>query len=887
MRLAHAATAALLLAGCTAVAHAAGAPAAATLAPLPASITSELPRNARPSHYSVEITPDAQALTFTGKVAIDLQLFEPGRTITLLSNRLELKSARLAPAAGGAPVALEIEPDPATETVLFIAPDVLAPGGYRLEVEYSGRINRRPSGFFAMDYIDKRTGGPARGLFTQFEAPDAREFMPSFDEPAYKATFDLTAVVPEGQMAVSNMPATGERPLGNGKKRVTFATSPLMSTYLLFLGVGDFERISEIAPDGTEVGIVSPAGSGETARYALDSLVPLMAFYKDYFGVDYPLPKLDNVAAPGSSQQFGAMENWGSILTFEKYLLLDPRNTSPAIQQYLYSAQAHEVAHQWFGDLVTISWWDDLWLNEGFASWMETKATEHFKPDWHADIGRVGSREAAMRQDSLASTHPIVVRVKSAAEADQAFDAISYSKGETIITMLEGYAGPDVWRDGIRRYFARHAYGNTTTVDLWRAVEEAGARDLSAVADAFTRQAGIPLVTAQARCEEGRTRLSLAQGQFSRDEQEKVAANPGHWLVPLTIRTADGATHRQVLDGSATIGLPGCGPVIVNGGQLGYFRTLYTPETLAQLTAAVPALPPIEQLGLMSDNLALSAAGYQDYGPALGLLSAIPQDAYPIVAQRAATAWLGLYLQLDGEQAKASLAAVVRDKWSDRLERLGYDPKAGESLAETDLRSDLLRTLGTMGDPAVTAEARGRFAALATDPRALDGPLKTTWLGIATRHAGEAEWALLRTLADRATGSVERSIYLAQLGGTADDALARRALELAIGGSVEPVDGAAIIANVANLHPEMAYAFAESHKTEVDALLDDSARPEFLAELVATSTDPAMVARLEALRAARPAAERLPVDKALTALKERLASYPRTRAQVGAWLAAR
>jgi aminopeptidase N len=886
MRLASISLAAALLAGCSTV-PVAQAPGPDALAPLPASVVSELPRHARPYHYTIEVAPEAADLAFTGFVGIDFELFEPSQTITVHSNKLTIASARLAPQAGGSAVPLAVSLDPEAETATFTAPDALAAGRYRLEVDYSGPIGRQPSGFFALDYPDKRTGETVRGLFTQFEVPDAREFAPMFDEPSYKATFDVSAVVPAGQMAVSNMPAVSEEPLGGGKKRVRFATSPKMSSYLLFLGVGDFERLSEVASDGTEIGIVAPTGSGETARYALNVTKPLMAYYADYFGVPYPLPKLDNVAAPGSSQQFGAMENWGAILTFERYLLLDPKNTSPAIQQYLEVAAAHEVAHQWFGNIVTMSWWNDLWLNEGFASWMETKATERFRPDWHMDVNRVNGRETAMALDSLASTHPIVLDVSSAKTADEAFDAIAYSKGEAVITMLEAFAGEDTWQGGIQRYMKRHAYGNTVTSDLWRAVEEAGAKGLEEVADDFTLQAGVPLVRASATCRNGSTALSLAQGQFSRDQQDEVAAKPGRWKVPMTVRAADGSLHPYLLDGLGEMTLPGCGAVIVNGGQKGYFRTLYTPQMMQPLAASLGRFSDPDQLGLVRDNLALSDAGYQDYAPALDLLTGLESGANPVVAESAVARWGALYNVLEDEQAKGRLSAHVRSEWYPRLQQLGFDPKEGESVADLSLRSQLVATLGAMEVPEVVAEARRRFARLANDPTALDGPLKTTWLNIVSSNASTADWDLIRRLAARSGSSVERTLLLARLGNVDDETLARRALALALSGEVEPTDGAQIVASVAGNHPEMAYDWMLENQAAVDAMLDDSSRWDFVRTIVGGSTDPAMVAKLEALRAARPEEGRAAVDKALVSLRQRLATYPRTREQLAAWLAAR
>ncbi len=874
----------LFLAVCAAASFAqASAPASG---PLAESVPSDLPRVARPSHYAIEVVPDATNLTFTGTSSIDVQVFERTDALTLHANELEFVEARLLPADGrGKGVALDAKVDAEAQTVRLTPPQPIAPGKYRLAFRYSGKINTQATGLFALDYPDKRTGETVRGLFTQFEAPDARRFAPMFDEPSYKATFDLSAVVPAGQMAVGNMPIAREEPLAGGRKRVTFQTTPTMSSYLLFFAVGDFERLATKGPAGVDVGIVSPAGSGEQARSALEATPQILEYYTDYFGVPYPLPKLDNVAAPGQSQFFGAMENWGAILTFEKYLLIDPTITDPATQNYQYTAIAHEIAHQWFGDIVTMQWWDDLWLNEGFASWMETKASAVFKPDWFPLLQRVNGRETAMGYDAFATTHPVVQRIRTVSETNQAFDAISYSKGEAVIAMLEAYAGEDTWREGIRAYIREHRYGNTTSDDLWRAVEAAGARGLSDIAHDFTLKPGVPLVRADAACREGKTVLSLTQDEFSRDRKNETAASPQQWRVPLLIEAGAAEPVRRVLQGSTTVELPGCGPVIVNGGQLGYFRTLYTPAMSAELVKGLPGFQPIDQLGLLRDSFALSDAGYQPSAQSLELLAAVPGDANPIVAQGAVAQWARVY-DVALEANKPEVAALARERWLPRLQQLGFDPKPGESLVDTDLRGDLLRVLGRIGDETVAAEARRRFAALDSDPKVLDGPLKTTWLGIVARNATAAEWDRLAALAARAPTAVERQAYYTLLGAAKDPALAQKALDFALTGEAGTTS-AAIIEAVSASNADLAFDFALANRAKVEALVDSSGRAGYIAGLAATSRDPAMIGKLEAFRATVAEDEWRGIDRRIAGIRERLASEPRVAGEVGTWVAAR
>jgi aminopeptidase N len=877
----------LLLAGSAAASFAQAPAPTFTAAPLPESVPSDLPRVARPLHYRIEVVPDAANLAFTGETGIDLEVYERTEALTLHANQLEFTHANLIRADEGRGIAIPLraELDPEAQTVRLVAPQPIAPGTYSLVLRYSGKIQTQATGLFALDYPDKRTGREVRGLFTQFEAPDARRFAPMFDEPSYKATFDLSAVVPASQMAVGNMPVAREEMLDGGRKRVTFQTTPKMSSYLLFFALGDFERLSTKGPGGVDVGIVSPAGSGEQARLALESTPPLLEYYTEYFGVPYPLPKLDNVAAPGRSQFFGAMENWGAILTFERYLLIDPTITDPNTQNYMYTALAHEVAHQWFGDIVTMAWWDDLWLNEGFASWMETKASARFRPDWFPLVTRVTGRETAMNLDGFSTTHPVIQPIRTVSETNQAFDAISYSKGEAVIAMLEAYAGEDVWRQGIRSYVQRHSYGNTTSDDLWRAVEQAGAEGLVDIAHDFTLKPGIPLVRAEAECVDGNTLLSLTQSEFSRDRKEQAAASPQRWRVPLLVQPARGAPFRRVLEGSLTLNVPGCGAVVVNGGQLGYFRTLYTPAMATELAEAIPGLEPIDQLGLVRDNFALAEAGYQPIGPALDMLAALRSDANPVVAQGAAGRWAAAH-GFATEADRPKLAERAGALLLPRLHQLGFDPKGGESLADTDLRATLVTVLGNMGDEAVAAEARRRFAALRTDPKALDGPLKTVWLSIVARNATSAEWRRLAEMARTASTATEKQSYYALLGGVSDAALAKRALEFALTGEAG-TSSAQIIAAVAAEHPDLAFDFALANQAKVETLVDASGFTGWIAGLAAGSRDPAMIGKLEVFRDASPPDERRGIERRIAQIRQRLDSEPRLSREIGEWLEGR
>ncbi|CAN5469250.1 M1 family metallopeptidase [soil metagenome] len=847
-----------------------------------AGVTTQLPRVATPTHYAITVTPNAEKLSFTGTVAIAVTVTQATSSLTLNAADLTFSSVAITPAKGKAMKGTaSVDAAAQTATLTFAKP--LAPGDYTLDIAYAGVINTQANGLFALDYKND-AGVDKRALFTQFEAPDARRFVPSWDEPSYKATFDVSAIVPTGQLAVSNTPVKTTKDLGKGKTQVTFGTTPKMSSYLLFFGVGELDRATKMA-GATEVGVVTGKGNTGKAVLALDASSEILPWYNEYFGVPFPLPKLDNVAGPGQSQFFSAMENWGAIFTFERAMLVDPKFTTEAQRRSVYEIVAHEMAHQWFGDLVTMAWWDDLWLNEGFASWMATKVTATLKPEWETLLTRVDGRELAMSLDAFVTTHPVVQKIKTVEEVNQAFDAITYQKGEAVITMLEAFAGDEVWRTGIRAYMKAHAYGNTQTDDLWNAVETAGAKGLTSIAHDFTSQPGIPLVKVDSvTCKGGATTLSLSQGQFSRDNK---TGKPLSWHVPVIAQTIGGAPQRLILNGTGTITLPGCGAYVVNAGQSGYYRSLYPAANIAALAKAFGTLPSIDQMGLLADNWQIGQAGYQPIGLSLDLIAAVPTNASPVVLAEIPSYLKASRDMFEGEPAnQAKAAAYASKKLTPLLSAIGYDPKAGEGPQIPLLRQNLIEGLGAVGDPAVLAEANTRFAALGTNPAALDGPLRNVWLTIVATNATPATWDALRAMANKASSDLEKSQLFALLGKAKDDALAQKALDLALTDEPGKTTSAAIIAATGPAHSMMAVDFVLAHRAQYEALIDVSARSQALARLGGGSADLAMAVKLDAYATQYLTPEsRKVVDRSIAAIKARAESRTRLKPQVAAWLA--
>jgi len=853
-------------------------------------VPTQLPRSVRPLQYSISVTPDAANLRFTAITVVDVEVLEATDTVTLNAVDLDIARVTIAPLAGGARAGTavnsrDIDLDAKQQIARIRFADRLAPGRYRMTFDYKGTINTQATGLFALDY-PAAGGANKRALFTQFEAPDARRFFPSWDEPQFRTPYTLMVTVPQGDDVVSNMPQAGVESRANGTKTVSFRTTPAMSSYLLFLAVGDFDRITTTAA-GTEIGVVTKAGDGEKGRWALEGSAQLLPFYNEYFGTPYPLPKLDNVAGPGSSQFFGAMENWGAIFSFESILLVDPAITTEATRQRIFEVAAHEMAHQWFGDLVTMAWWDDLWLNEGFASWMASKAMNELHPEWETNLGLVGAREGAIGLDSVATTHPIVQHLTTVEQISQAFDSITYSKGEAVITMLEDYVGEDAWRTGVQSYVRTHKYGNTQTDDLWSNVERAASgKPVTAIAHDFTLQPGVPLIRVEeSSCAGGKTQVRLRQAEFTRDRPQKQSLS---WRVPVIASTVGGSEVRTLVEGgAASMTVPGCGALIVNSGQTGYYRTLYSPAMLDKLTASFAKLKPIDQTGLLADNWGLGLAGYQSAAEAMDLVDALPTSANAQVYSRAATILSQLYGLYDGDAThQAMVARYASSKLSPMLGRIGWRAKAGETPTVPVLRSELIATLGSMGDPAVVGEANRLYAS--GDPLATTGGLRTTILSVVARNIDTVGWERLRAQAKAETNPLVRTSLYRLLGASRDPALARRALDLALTAEPGATTSPAMVSAVAAGHPDLAFDYALQNREKIDALVDTSSRSRYLAALGSGSVDPAMIVKIEnyATRYLTPESRR-PADVAIGSIRNRVQVRQTRLPDISRWLEAK
>ena len=833
-----------------------------------------------PTRYVIAIAPNAEAGTFTGTVRIEARTGREMPALTLNALDMTISRARIDGRAAAAAF------DESAQTVTLAPARALRPGRHVIEITYAGRIYDEAYGLFRVSYEDER--GPQRMLATQFEPADARRIAPMWDQPNRRAVFVLSVDAPAGQQAVSNMPlATTER-LRGGATRFTFEPTPPMPSYLLFTAVGDIERI-HMDVDGVDVGVITRRGQAERGRAALNFAAESLRWYTDYFGIRYPLPKLDMIAVPGAGG-FGAMENWGAILYFDQYLLLDADRSSEADRQNVFGIVAHEIAHQWFGNLVTMAWWDDLWLNEGFASWMASKAAEALHPDWAPwRAEAVDGRATALALDARAGTHAVVQTVNTIDEANLAFDTITYNKGQAVIRMLEAYVGEDAFRDGVRAYLNERLYGNAATEDLWRAVQAASGQPVLDVARNFTSQVGYPIITAQARCanDGGALAIDMTQSRFAMDEASRTGER---WTIPIVARRVGGEPARVLSPAapSFSMSLPGaCGPYVVNAGQSGFFRVLYDRANLSALAANMRALSADDQLGLLLDYWAFGRSGHAPLTDYLDLVATLPADADSYVAMDTTGSMRALVALARGRPSEAAVTAYARRTLAPFLARVGWAPRAGEPANETLLRSALITALGEMGDPAVIAEARRRVDAAPSDPGALPGAIRGAALTVVAMNADEPRYARLRAEAEAARDFVEQRRLYNILAQARDPRLARHTLDLTLGEAVPRQIRTQVIQNVAATHPRLAWDFLVAHRAAIENLLDPLQRLEYAPEIASVSAEPAMAAELEAYARDFPAGARPTVAAAIAQINARADMINRRLPAAEAWIARR
>jgi aminopeptidase N len=741
-----------------------------------------------PEHYTLWFAPDLEAATFRATATIRVQLGSPSLAITLHAAELEFQDVTIE--AAGLTQATRVTFDTAAETATLTVSRAIPAGPATIHITYTGTLNDKLRGFYLSRANDRSYA------VTQMEPTDARRAFPSFDEPAYKAAFDISLTVDQGDIAISNgaqlSDAPGPEP---GTHTITFATTPTMSTYLVALVVGDFVcRAGEA--DATPIRICSTPDKLDLTQYALDAAEQQLAFYNDYFGIPYPFGKLDIIAVPDFSA--GAMENSGAIIFRERLLLVDPDRASLGLRKGVASIISHELAHQWFGNLVTMQWWNDIWLNEGFATWIASRPLAAWRPDWRVDLDDAADTQRAMGLDALRSTRAIRMDVSTPDEINEVFDGIAYEKTAGVLRMVEAFVGADLFREGVIAYLQKHAYGNAAGEDFWNEMARVSGRPVDRIMRSYIEQPGVPVVSVHTACTDSRAEITLSQERFV---ETPAASSPGgqSWTVPVCLTSADGALRCEALtELQQRRSVPVCGEIFANAGARGYYLTEYPPESVRALADNRASASPIERLSLLGDEWWMVRAGRHEIGVYLDLAAALADDETSAVtdAITSRVAFTGTYL-VEAEQ-RVSYQGWLRSRFGPSLDVLGLPGRLDDTDERHSRRAALLALIGGTGnDATVQRRARELANAYIDDPTSLPGTLVSTVLRVA---AGGGDAALydvyLAQLDELADNPEEYYRFFAALPSFGDAALVQRTLAFAISPAVRTQDTATLIAGL-------------------------------------------------------------------------------------------
>ena len=850
-----------------------------------ASTPGKLPKNVVPDEYAIRITPDIEKRTFSGSEIIKLNARQPVKQLIL--NALEIKISKAA-IDGKAVPASAIKVDEKQETLTIAAQ--LAAGNHQLDLEFTGKINQQGQGLYYAPYQEQGTGAKKIMLGTQFEATDARRMFPCWDEPSFRARFQLTAVVPENFIAVSNMPVEKESKIAGGKE-IRFAATPPMASYLNVFCAGELDAIHEKKGDVTH-GVIATKGKAEMGRYAIASSEQILNYYNDYFGEPYPLPKLDHIAVPGGFG--GAMENWGGITYYESRLLFDPEKSSAETKQSIYEVIAHETAHMWFGDLVTMAWWDNLWLNEGFASWMGTKVTAKFNPDWEVWLSKTTPRdptrrhgigkEAQMEGDARSTTHPIQQPIATEAEANSAFDDITYRKGQSFLRMLESFLGEDVFRDGIRKYVAAHKLSNTTTADLWNALSEASAKPVVDIAAAWTEQPGFPVVKVT---RDAAGKITLTQERFTVHFENAPALE---WKIPLTFEVPGEPAAASLLMTSKSMELPnasGNRAIKLNVEGAGNYRVQYDEASWKLLLAELPKLSVPDRVNLLTDAWALVQANRAPMSLYLGLVEKLPTKTELAECEQIIHVFDFINRLLAAEPKREEFQKYGRSILRPTFNEVGWEPKNGEPAKIAALRASVIKALGDLNDQELVGGCRDYFHKYLSDPKSLAPDLRPAVLAVVGRYANEATWDRIHDVGLKTTSIEEKQNYYDALASAIDPKLAARTLEISLSDELPTSRATYLVAKVGRQseHPEIAWNFAKTHMKQLLAKADALSANSYAPSFFNLFSDTARIAELERYaKSDLPPTAAKEVAKAIDELGFRAELKPRLLTQIAARL---
>ena len=721
-----------------------------------------LPSDVHPLHYTLHLTPDLKAATFTGSETIDLALDHPSKTITL--NAIELKISSVKAAGQTGTVSYEEGKEQAT----FTFPQSLPAGKATLAIEFTGILNDKLRGF----YLSKTA--KRNYAVTQFEATDARRAFPSFDEPALKATFDLSLTVDKGDIVIANTDMLSDKPAPNGMHTQTFATTQKMSTYLLAFQVGDWV-CSKGEADGIPIRSCSTPDKLALTPFALHAAEHFLHFYDQYFGVKYAMPKLDMIGIPDF--EAGAMENWGCITYRETALLVDEKTAPLSAKKLVAVDVAHEMAHQWFGDLVTMQWWDNLWLNEGFATWMEYKAVDEWQPTWGLREDEARSLNDTLNLDAAPQTRAIRSKAETPAEINEQFDGIAYGKAGAVIGMVEHYIGPDVFEKGVHNYMEAHKFGNATAEDFWGAQTKASGKPVDKIMESFVAQPGEPLL-----------RFTSTNGSYAVQQSRFFLTPPAtppaaqQWVVPVCVRGGS----CQVVSGAGNVNVASAG-AFANADAKGFYRSSYDDASLHTLLGTAATLKAPERISLAGDRYALLRSGQGTVGSYLDLVAALRNDSNAQVLNQSLGGLGSISQRVATDAQEAQIKAWVRTEFGPVYASLG-PTAAGEPLEKAQRRNILFSLLGSADDPSVTAEAKTIAKNYMNGNNSLDPELAQTAVGIAAQHGDAAFYDALQHVAETSTNPDIQTKALYTLAAFQDPPLVQRTLDSVANGKVRNQD---------------------------------------------------------------------------------------------------
>ena len=658
-----------------------------------------LPRTVVPSNYALHLTPDLEKYSFDGRVSITADIHESVTSFSVNALELEVQAATVTVAGQSFTSAVPTY-NAEFQTATFAFDQALPTGAATIDIAFTGTLNDQLHGFYRSTYTDDQ-GVTHTLATTQFESHDARRAFPCWDDPAYKATYEVTLVVPSHLSAYSNASEKSITDLGNGTKEVVFNRTMKMSTYLVAFVVGPFEETAITKVRGTDLRIIYPIGKGHLTQIALETGIHAVEFFSDYFDIPYPGDKLDMIAIPDFAA--GAMENLGLVTYRETALLVDPATAAHADVRRVAAVINHEIAHMWFGDLVTMEWWEGIWLNEAFASFMEGICTDHFRPEWKTWVEFNPARDYAFNVDGLHSTRAIEFEVIAPDECRAMFDVLTYIKGSAVLRMLEQYLGVETFRDGVRIYLKRHSYANTVTKDLWAALSEASGQDIGAIMDTWILQGGHPII----KVENG----TISQSPFSYLPPQEKSAIGSLWQVPVLSREIGSSQIAKQVLSTASAPLATSGTVVVNAGGSGFYRTAYGDHELAGIAGGLDQLDELERAVLFSDTWAAVLTGKASLGGLLtlatGLTNLDEPSSWMVINQA-----IGMVNRIANDEQRAALADVVQAIYGPLFARLTWNPIAGETAQASELRAMAIETLANIGnDEAIIAEALRRFDA--------------------------------------------------------------------------------------------------------------------------------------------------------------------------------